>query len=196
MPYKVTSDVLECVIVFADIIDSSKYSSVLGTRSYCNDVLKFQQLFRTLASTYFLPSSDDHYSFPRVYGDEGVIFHIAPLARPDDLVYKAVQFAYELKARMELQFFSVDKGDSVPQKMDVGVGIHYAEVALVVENGGVLTVGIPERLSDVKRVEGYTGSAVKEQPFSDTCLSQEIRTRHRKGLWRKNAVPKRSGRVV
>jgi len=166
VPNKVKSDVQNCLIIFADIIDSSKYSSVLGTRSYCNDVLKFQQLFKDLAEVYFPTTNQDHYTSIRVYGDEGAVFHISPSVRTDELVYKAVQFSYELKARMELEFFSTDDGDKVPQKMAVGVGIHFEEVALVIEVNEKLTIGLPNTFFDVKRVEGY---AINYAKRVETC---------------------------
>lgn len=157
MSFTIKSEIQKSLIIFADVIDSSKYSSVLGIKQYCDNILRFQELFSSLANTYFSNAAyTNKYCSVRIHGDEGAVFLIAPEVRPDELIFKAVQFSFELKARMELEFYEVNEAEKVPQKMTVGIGIHFGEVALVHRENGKLQVGIPPNFGSVDRVEGYT----------------------------------------
>ena len=68
-----------------------------------------------------------YYSQVDARGDEGTIFYYNPDESPDDLIFKAIQFSYELKARIELL-----DNDS-PKSMKVGIGIHFDKVAIIPE---------------------------------------------------------------
>lgn len=124
-------DTQYALILFADVIDSSVHSAVAGIKSYAMQLLALQQLFKDLGSKYFPPPEDPVISFSeiQVRGDEGSIFYVAPDMAPGELVHKAVQFAYELKARIEM----LDQGDDdvSPKRMKIAVGIHFGEVASV-----------------------------------------------------------------
>lgn len=128
------SGVQNALIVFVDVIDSSKYGAVLGMKRYAEQILKLQELFKETGAIYF-PFRDGitSYSEVRTRGDEGTIFYIDPESDPSEMVFKAVQFAFELKARIELFTQTDENIDIVPQKMKIGVGIHFGEVAQITE---------------------------------------------------------------
>lgn len=133
------SRIQDGLFFFADVIESSKYSSVLGTESYVNNVLLFQHLFSKLAMSYFKDECSrfsDSFCQIRNYGDEGAIFFISPSVDPEDQIYQAIKFAFELKARMEVEFHYSSE-DHAPQKMELGIGLHYGPVALI-EKGIVM----------------------------------------------------------
>lgn len=125
----IISDFGSALILFADVIDSSKYSATLGYIEYAKQLTKLQSLFKSLGEVYFPPleleKRIEGYSHVDARGDEGTIFCYLPDNDPDELIFRAIQFSYELKARIEL----IDS-DS-PKAMKVGVGIHYDKVALV-----------------------------------------------------------------
>lgn len=123
------SEVGEALFLFADVIDSSKYSSTLGYIEYAKQLHKLQMLFKTLGETYFPPLPVDQriirYSQVDARGDEGTIFCYNPEELAQDLIYKAIQFSYELKGRIEML------GSESPTSMKVGIGIHFDKVALI-----------------------------------------------------------------
>ncbi len=125
------SEVGDALILFADVIDSSKYSATLGYIEYAKQLHKLQVLFKSLGQVYFPPLTQEervlYYSQVDARGDEGTIFYYNPDESPDDLIYKAIQFSYELKARIELL-----DNDS-PKAMKVGIGIHFGKVAIIPE---------------------------------------------------------------
>jgi len=125
------SNVGDALILFADVIDSSKYSATLGYIEYAKQLHKLQVLFKTLGEIYFPPLSLEErvlcYSQVDARGDEGTIFYHNPEVSPDDLIYKAIQFSYELKGRIDLM------DSASPKAMKLGIGIHFDKVALVPE---------------------------------------------------------------
>lgn len=119
----------KALILFADVIDSSKYSSVLPMEEYVNQLLEIQKLFVKLGRSYF-PIKDYNvstYTNVDARGDEGTIFYVDQDADPVESLHKAIMFAYELKANLELQH----KGGPVPRPINMGIGIHYGTVALM-----------------------------------------------------------------
>jgi len=74
----VSGSTTDALLVFADIIDSSKFSSVLGFKNYAERVIKFQQLFEKIGKRYFPPVADEAISYCNVIarGDEGTVFRI------------------------------------------------------------------------------------------------------------------------
>jgi class 3 adenylate cyclase len=124
-------DTHSALIVFVDVIDSSIHSAVSGISSYAEQLLRLHKLFGDLGDIYF-PKKDPVISFSeiQVRGDEGTIFYVDPDSAPEELVHRAVQFAFELKARIEL-LNQINDIDVSPKKMKIGVGIHFGEVALV-----------------------------------------------------------------
>ncbi|HBG34438.1 MAG TPA: hypothetical protein DDX01_03650 [Holosporales bacterium] len=184
MSKKPMAEIQECLILFADVIDSSKYSSVLGPYQYCSYILKYQQLFKFLAQLYFPENSDKNdFARIRIHGDEGAIFVIYKSLPKEEVVALAIQFSFELKARMEIEFCEKDRRDVLPQKMEVGVGIHFGEVALVVSDGKEESISSTDEIGKIDRVEGYAinyakrlESASRLGLFSKVILSQEAAT--------------------
>ena len=148
------SDVQNALILFADVIDSSKYSAVLGMVSYAKQLLVLQELFVNLGKMYF-PTKGNITSYYGVQarGDEGTIFCIDPDIEPAELVFKTLQFAYELKARMELLSHIDDIAEVAPQTMKIGVGIHFGQVALI-PNIRTDEKGLPR--SVIGGIEGFS----------------------------------------
>ncbi len=128
------SSTANALIVFADVVDSSVYSSILGIEKFADKVISFQKLFSDLGNQYFndQPYFEDKVdSYCRVdsRGDEGSVFVVDPRQQRDALVYKAVQFALELKARLKI--LNKQEADMPPTEMRIGIGIHYGEVAII-----------------------------------------------------------------
>lgn len=173
----------KALILFSDIIDSSVYSSILGIEQYAKDILKFQRLFKDLAETHFKKSPAIKNAFLRINtgGDEGSIFLIADensKLSPGDLIYQAIQFAFELKALLEL-FIEPEK-DIVPRKMHLGTGIHFGDVATVLKKNG--QVGVSSKMAEIHHIEGYTinyakriESSTRLGKYSQVFLSKAAR---------------------
>ncbi|MEO5359391.1 MAG: hypothetical protein H7843_02960 [Nitrospirota bacterium] len=131
------SDVGDALILFADVIDSSKYSATLGYIEYAKQLHKIQSLFKSLGKTYFPPLTtvDERvfrYSNVDARGDEGTIFCHNPDEPPGELVFKAIQFSYELKGRLHMIYSDFHEGS--PKPMKLGIGIHFDKVALITEH--------------------------------------------------------------
>jgi class 3 adenylate cyclase len=133
-----TIPVEEALILFADVIDSSKYSATLGYTEYARRLHDIQALFKDLGREYFPTLSPDEecdicYSQVDARGDEGTIFYCNPSESSANIIYKAIKFSYELKARLELLWYKEEE-DSSPQPMKIGIGIHFDNVALITKN--------------------------------------------------------------
>lgn len=145
----------KALILFADVIDSSKYSSVLGVLVYGKQLLEFKKKFIELGDLFFSNVGDKTIAFKRVEarGDEGVVFYVPEdLTTYPDLVFKAVQFALELKAILEIQG-SLNPSSTSPRAMQIGIGIHFGEVATVVGSEMNEAKGIYQSI--IKDIMGY-----------------------------------------
>jgi class 3 adenylate cyclase len=170
----------KALLLFSDIIDSSVYSSILGIEQYAKDILKFQRLFKDLAERHFKKSPALRKAFIRIGtgGDEGTIFLIADESlrlSPGELIYRAIQFAFELKALLELVF--EPETDVIPRKMHVGTGIHFGDVATVLRE--TEQVGVPSAMTEIHHIEGYAinyakriESATRLGKYSQVFLSK------------------------
>ena len=170
----------KALILFSDIIDSSVYSSILGIEQYAKDLLKFQRLFKHLAERHFEKSPSFKGTFLRINtgGDEGSIFLITEensKLSPGDIIYRAVQFAFELKALLELVL--EPEKDIIPRKMHVGTGIHFGDVATVLKKNE--QVGVPSMMDEIHHIEGYSinyakriESAARLGKYSQVFLSK------------------------
>jgi hypothetical protein len=141
------------LLVFADIIESSKYSSTLGYIKYANRLIEFQRIFEEIGLKYF-PTVDDptkKYSELKARGDEGLLFYLDNSIDKSELIYKAIEFIYEVKGRLKL--FLISDEDPPAKGMKLGAGIHYGPVALVTrpdkdEKG--------KKRSIIDRLEGFS----------------------------------------
>lgn len=143
------------LVLFADIIDSSIYSSILGVKQYAESLHRFQHIFKTVAKKYFQsPSLHNTRSWIDAKGDEGTVFCATVDPRgAGELVYTAIKFSFELKALLELVMKPKEKTQQVMHKMKLGIGIHFGEVATVRPDG---TVERTETLAKIDHLEGYT----------------------------------------
>ncbi len=149
-----TKPVQNALILFADIIDSSVYSSILGIEQYAEDLLNFHRRFEMLAEKHFNKTVlNDFFIQAPTRGDEGTVFCIAPQVPPEELIFRAIQFAFELKAILELIMQPDTALDKAPRKMTVGIGIHYGEVVTILKNG---KIGGASSISDIAAIEGFS----------------------------------------
>lgn len=138
------------VIIFTDIIDSSRYSAILGIEQYAENLITFQNTFKKVSKEYFCENIylQGAYSFCKSQGDEGAIFIIPDETTHDlsEIIYLAVHYAFELKARL-----SIKLPYNSMKKMQIATGIHFGEVATV-ENDEVKELPIEK----ISKIEGYT----------------------------------------
>jgi|GEM_PF-682893 len=116
------------IIAFFDIIESAKYSTVLGIKEYAKRVVMFHEEFNKLYNTYFSEvRTETSFITHTTRGDEGIIFCITPGIGEQRLMYRILEFAFELKAILLL----IQKGikNPPPFPMDIGTGIHFGPVA-------------------------------------------------------------------
>jgi len=171
---QVNSDTAEALLVFADIVDSSKFSSVLGFKKYAERVIRFQQLFKRLGRRYFPEVTDTTTAFNRVdsRGDEGIVFHLEPsdLNKRANWVFSAIEFLYHLKGRL---YFERDNANmEFPVRMGIGAGIHVGTVAFA--------TNVTDYRSDIVQIEGFSINKAKRVEsssrggiFSRIILSDE-----------------------
>lgn len=123
------------LLVFADIIDSSKFSAVLSYEAYKERVLDFQDSFRRLGDRYFQDLSDPalEYRSVEARGDEGIAFAIYNDVSPERLVLLALDFVTHLKGYLRLTN-AAQTGQEVvdaPSRIGIGAGIHIGKVATI-----------------------------------------------------------------
>lgn len=161
------------LILFTDIIDSSQYSAILDANEYANKVNDFREVFEKLGEIYFPNFSDDEkitkYCKINTIGDEGSIFYVNSGEKPPEIVFKSVQFAFELKARWELKTSS----DTISKKIKLGIGIHFGKVVPTIkieENHSTIIndiIGYP--INYAKRIE----SCSRDGKYSRVFVSKE-----------------------
>ncbi len=143
---------VDALIVFADIIGSSRYSAILGPKQYAQRLVQFQETFRMLGHRYFPDVTDEATEFTRVdaRGDEGVVFVARPLttkpANKPVLIFRAVEFLYHLKGRLQLTG-EQEGDDSPPRRFDMGAGIHWGPVEL--------RISAKDHRSVISGIEGF-----------------------------------------
>jgi class 3 adenylate cyclase len=168
-------DIGNALLVFADIVDSSKFSSVLGFKKYAERIIQFQELFKTIGERYFSPVADraTGYSQVNARGDEGTVFRLEPqLNERANLVFKAIEFLFHLKGR--LYFEPSNRVTDIPIRMGIGAGIHVGTIAYAakLENSRSVISNIEGfSINKAKRVESSSRGGV----FSRVILSEEAR---------------------
>ena len=118
------------LLMFADIIDSSKFGAVLEYEEYADRVLEFQESFIALGRRYFPKPADTTVAYCRVEarGDEGTIFVMDVDEDPPDLVLRAIEFLMHLKGCLKMTPMSQQR-DKSPTQIGLGAGIHFGTVA-------------------------------------------------------------------
>lgn len=146
------------LVLFADIIDSSKYSSIFGLEQYARNLVEFRRIFQKLSDEYFkytnfnIQNIDDFYFKKEVRGDEGFLVCVAPTIKdPGMLIFHAIEFSFMLKASMEIMMRSINGSDITPNRMKVGIGINFGPVVAMSN-----TETIADKITAINRIEGYT----------------------------------------
>jgi len=138
------------LLVFADIIDSSSYSAVLGRVVYARRLLEFQKLFETLGQKYFPKPSDPTQEFCEINtrGDEGTIFFATCTeVNLSEFIFRAIEFLYHLKGLLRYGYAEDENGTDSPRQMGLGAGIHVGNVAFA--------VAFENNQSVIKQIEGF-----------------------------------------
>jgi hypothetical protein len=138
------------LLVFVDIVDSSKYSAVLGYKEYARRLLDFQNTFEKLGKKYF-PDPADHsreYCLVRARGDEGILFYATTQPNFAELVFRSIEFIYHLKGRLRFGIDEKDEGSTSPRRIGLGAGIHVGQVAFAIKQKNNRSV--------IDRLEGFS----------------------------------------
>jgi len=171
---QLVSPPVNALLVFADVVDSSKFSAVLGYEDYARRIVEFQELFRRFGCAYFPRPPDKTLGFTKVEarGDEGVVFVVEPSANDTELVYRAVEFLFHLKGILFCLFGDDPDREPAPTQMSLGAGIHFGPVVCVTT--------IQNERSVIGRIEGYNinrakriESASRTGKYSRVFLSKE-----------------------
>ncbi|MDD3149337.1 MAG: adenylate/guanylate cyclase domain-containing protein [Candidatus Gastranaerophilales bacterium] len=167
------SQIKNAVLLFADVIDSSIYSSILGYENYAKKVLHYNDVFKNLAKKYFpYKNTDEIYCEINSKGDEGIIFCVHP-DKPALLLKRMLTFCFDLKAEIELlQDLKEGSSNAVPKKMKLGIGIHFGPVSIKMnENKTEIETIIGYSINYAKRIE----SSSRIGKFSKIFLSREAK---------------------
>lgn len=164
---------LNALMVFADVIDSSKFSSVLGYTGYAKELVHLQESFEGLGRRYFPPPEDSALSYcdVKARGDEGTVF-VAPSHKGRELTFRALEFLYHLKGRLRFGRLDIRQDPESPSQLGVGAGIHSGLVAFAkVQRGDHLVIDGVEgyAINYAKRVEGGSRHGI----HSRIVLSEE-----------------------
>jgi len=148
--YSAASEPENALLIFADIIDSSQYSAILGPADYAKELLYYQNLFEKLAKQYFGECVQQPYKYTywTARGDEGLVFRIDHDLEPSEQIYHAIEFVFELKTRLKLRPESGIRADKPPRPIGVGAGIHIGPVVPITK--------IEHGRSVIDRLEGFS----------------------------------------
>lgn len=137
------------LLLFADIVDSSKYSAVLGYEEYARRLLKFQYLFKHIGEKYFPKPEDRVNEFCQVEarGDEGTVFLAKSSGDFGDELLRAIEFLYHLKGLLRFGGGEEEGEHQAPTRMGLGAGIHVGKVAFA--------TGFENNRSVIMRIEGF-----------------------------------------
>lgn len=143
-------DTIYALLVFADIVDSSKYSAVLGYKEYARRLLDFQNTFEKLGEKYFPYPKDRsrEYCLVRARGDEGILFYAKTQPDFSELVFRSIEFIYHLKGRLRFGIGEKDEGSTSPRRIGLGAGIHVGQVAFAIKQENYRSV--------IDRLEGFS----------------------------------------
>lgn len=162
------SEVQHALLVFVDVVESSRLSAYLGPLDYAKLLLTFQKLFEILGEKYFPAIKDESLEYRSISarGDEGTLFLVSPDIPKEDMIYKALEFIFELKGRLRMISSEQQDKDRPAKDIDLGAGIHYGPVALLTK------IGKDDKnrtRSLIERIEGYSINYAKRV---ETCSRQ------------------------
>ena len=180
--FSVSPKPVSALLVFVDLVESSRFSTVLPLDDYARQLLWFQELFERLGRHYFPhPRPEENrtkVAAVSARGDEGTVFVVDSERTQGQLVSRAIDFLLELKATMA---WSSAARDPIPESRapltrapremrDVGAGIHLGDVCAIVE--------LRDGRNVINRLEGFSinyakriESCSREGRFSRIFLS-------------------------
>lgn len=170
----------EALLVFADIIDSSKFSAVLQYEDYAKRILEYQESFVTLGDRYFPEPGDKTQEFRSVVarGDEGIVFVLTDIDYAPRMILRAVEFLMHLKAYLKLTTVRKLEADEAPVKISVAAGIHFGRVALVnkLDESGHSIIDRIEgfEINYAKRVESSSRNGTHSRIMLSECAYRMI----------------------
>lgn len=144
------------LLVFADVVDSSKFSAILGYEAYAERIIEFQNIFKSLGYLYFPKPADEatHYTLVDSRGDEGIVFVVEPNPDGAELIFRAIKFLFHLKGVLEFAIHKPGEEESAPTHIGLGAGIHFGRVA-------ARSCIKPDGHSVVNQIEGYAINRAK-----------------------------------
>jgi class 3 adenylate cyclase len=188
--FSVSPKPVSALLVFVDLVDSSRFSTVLPPDVYATQLLWYQRLFEQLGRHYFpLPeTAARHIKLATVSarGDEGIVFVVDNDKTKGQQVSRAIDFLFELKATMAWSASAREStgGLSVqtvraPREMrDVGAGIHVGQVCAIVEpkDGRSLIDRIEGfSINYAKRIESCSRNGKYSRVFLSSTAAQAVR---------------------
>lgn len=172
MPKKNVTTDIPALFIFVDIIDSSRISSYTSIAGYAELLLEIEEIFNYLAGQYFPDPAkpSEGYADKTVRGDEGIVFYYSKRTKPGDLIYNAIKFVMELKARIRLEVPGVENvSGKTPKPISIAAGIHYGKIAVISEPGKDRPSGLSGyNINYAKRVE----SSSRRGKYSKVFLSK------------------------
>ena len=162
------------LLVFADIVDSSKYSAVLGYTEYAKRLLNFQETFVKLGKQYFPDPVDRsaEYRSINARGDEGVLFVAKTQHDFSELIFRSIEFLFHLKGRLKFGENGEEIGTASPRRIGLAAGIHIGPVAFATKK--------ENNRSIIDRLEGFSinyakrvESSSRAGKYSHIFLSKE-----------------------
>ncbi|MHC4476569.1 MAG: nucleotidyl cyclase domain-containing protein [Planctomycetota bacterium] len=138
------------LLLFADIVESSKYSAVLGREEYARRLLEFQRLFKRMGKKYFPKTTDPVNEFCEVQarGDEGTVFFARSRGDFGEPLLRAIEFLYHLKGLLRFGEGHGEGESQAPTRIGLGAGIHVGKVAFATR--------LENNRSVIRRLEGFS----------------------------------------
>jgi len=162
-------------LLFVDIIDSSKFSSLLGYEQYGQIILHFNRHFKQLVNIYFPGKYQNKIEYIKFdsYGDEGQLFIALKQGciEYSEIAYDLISFLFELKSTFILEYENIienNKYQKSPAIVEFAAGINFGTIGLFEEDGEHKIVGYA--INVAKRIE----NASRQGRYSNIFISKEI----------------------
>ena len=165
---------VQAVIMFADIIDSSKYAKFGGLRRYNRMVREFHKTAQETIDTYSSIKIEDEQLEKRAYGDEISIFFYSNNV-PTDLNH-ALHCAVQLRNKWLESSFNQQVLEETDHRVELRIGIGLGKVRLErsIWGQGVTAEGFP--IAQAKRIEGRASEiATKSKILLQATLIEPLK---------------------
>ena len=154
----------------------------IGPLDYADTLQQFQELFENLGRKYFHEVADKSSEYLQITarGDEGLIFYVSQQIHKADLIYKALEFVFELKGRLRTLAAPNESSDRPAKTIELGAGIHFGPIASLT---AIEEDANGSKRSLIKGLEGYSinyakrvESCSRQGSYSRVFLSKEATT--------------------